>query len=694
MRLPSIILKGEMLSRFDDAIRKEWIITNGLGGYASSTVLGINTRKYHGLLVAAFHPPGDRRVCLAKLDEEINIGNNTYPLAANEFQNGVFPQGYRFLKEFSVSPFPNYIYSVQNVEVKKTILMPFEKNAVITLYNILNKSGFDIKIRIFPLVNWRHFHSVTDRWKIPWEFVQKGENKGVGISLGVPQSVLIMKTTSGHYHSDGRWIEKVYYRVEVERGESYLDDCFQLGFFELAVKADENESFAVVTVADENEADARKILAEMPDTAYDIEILYEHEMKRRENFLTQFYQTLTSIPFNNWLSWAILAADQFIVKGTGNVQRSVIAGYHWFEAWGRDVFISLPGLMLVTGRFEDARKVFLTFKNHCKQGLIPNFIPDQSGQPAYNAVDATLWFVNAVVQYLKYTGDFNFVHEQLWATLKTIAECHANGTSFNICMDSDGLLSHSSQLTWMDAAVDGQPVTSRTGKAVEVQALWYNALKIMELLANKFNERDEAEKYAQTAEKTKQSFNEKFWNSEKNCLFDVINEQAKDGSLRPNQIIAVALDFTMLDSIKNEKIVDIVHRELSTPYGLRTLARNDPKYVGVYTGDRRSRDKAYHNGTVWPWLQGHFTTAFLKTKGYADYRREYALKNFVLPLFNEAIFKLGLGTLSEIFDGEPPHTPKGCISQAWSIAEPLRAYVEDIMQIRPKHEQEVLQGLR
>jgi predicted glycogen debranching enzyme len=691
MKMPSIILKDEMLSRFDEAIRKEWIITNGLGGYASSTVLGINTRKYHGLLVAAFHPPGGRRVCLAKLDEEIIIGNNTYPLAANEFQNGIFPQGYKFLKEFSISPFPKYVYSVQNVNVEKTVFMPFEKNAVIAIYKIQNQSGFNIKIRIFPLVNWRHFHSVTDRRSISWMFAEKEDNK-VGVSLGVPESILIMKVTGGHYHPNGRWIEKIYYREEAERGESCIDDCYQLGFFEMDAKAGENEDFALITVADEKEINARKILSEMPDTACDLEILHEREMKRRENLLAQFYQTHTTVPLNDWLSWIILATDMFIVKNLSGMQKSIIAGYHWFETWGRDTFISLPGLMLATGRFEDARQVFLTFKKHCQQGLIPNFIPDDSGQPTYNAADATLWFINAVLQYLKNTGDFNFVREQLWAMLRTVVENHVKGTNFSR-MDNDGLLRHGSQLTWMDAVVDGHPVTPRDGMAVEVQALWYNALKTMELLARKFNEKTEAEKYLQMAEKARKSFDEKFWNSEKNYLFDTVNEQVKDDSLRPNQIIAVALDFAMLEKSKNEKIVDIVHHELSTPYGLRTLARNDPKYVGTYAGDRRSRDKAYHNGAVWPWLQGPFITAFLKTKGYADYRRQYALKNFVLPLFTEQIFKVGLGTLSEMFDGEPPHTSKGCIAQAWSIAEPLRAYVEDIIQIRPKFEKEVLRGL-
>lgn len=694
MKLPSISLGKETLSKFDDVIRREWIITNGLGGYASSTVLGINTRKYHGLLVAAFHPPRDRRVCLAKLDEEIKIGNNIYPLSANEFQNGFFPQGYMFLKEFSVSPFPKYTYAVEGVEVQKTIFMPHGKNATIIVYKVLNRSGFDVKTRVFPLINWRHFHSVTNRWKISWEFVQKREDKEVDIRFGVPRSTLLMTITKGHYFATGKWIEKVYYREEAKRGESCLDDCYQLGYFEANVKANENRKFAITAVADRNNDYTQKVLAEMPVTMYDIEALYEREMKRHENLLTKFYKEHEGDQAKDWLNWIILATDKFIVKGINDKQKSVIAGYPWFGTWGRDTFISLPGLMLVTGRFEDARHVFLTFKNHCKQGLIPNFLPDQAEQPAYNTVDATLWYVNAVLQYLKYTGDFRFVQEQLWETLKTIIENHMRGTAFNIHVDSDGLLHHGSQLTWMDAAIDGQPITPRAGKAVEAQALWYNALKIMELLASKFKEKDEAGKYAQMAEKARKSFVEKFWDSEKGYLFDVINEYDKDDSLRPNQVIAVALDFTMLDNAKNKQTVDVVHHELLTPYGLRTLARNDPRYVGVYAGDRRSRDKAYHNGTVWPWLLGPFTTAFLRTKGHTGYRREYALKNFLLPLFTKKSLKAGLGSMSEIFDAEPPYTPRGCIAQAWSVAEPFRAYVEDVMQARPKHEREVLQALR
>lgn len=692
MKMPVISLNQQMLARFEDAIQKEWIIANGLGGYASSTALGINTRKYHGLLVAAFHPPGDRRVCLEKLDEEITLADNVYPIGANEFKDTIFPQGHSFLKEFTVSPFPKYVYAVQNVEVQKTVFMPHERNAAIVLYKVLNKTGVDLKLRVFPLLNWRHFHSVTDRRKTSSEPTLKQGDRGVLICQCVPKCTLVLEAIGGRYQSQAKWVEKVYYREEAKRGESCQDDCYQTGFFEFEVKAGRNENFAITAVADEDEDTARKIMMEMPVTLYDMTTLYERETARHENYLTKFYGTHAGIPTYDWLSLIVQATGMFTVKGTDAESKSVIAGYHWFEAWSRDAFVSLPGLMLVTGRLEDARKTFLNFSRHSKQGLIPNFIPDSAGKPAYNSVDATLWYLNAVLQYLKYTGDFKFVQEQLWENLKSITSNHAKGTSFKIHVDGDGLLSHGPQLTWMDAAADSQPVTPRAGKAVEVQALWYNALRIIELLANKFDEKSEAEKCVKMAENARKSFAEKFWIAEKSCLFDVVSENQTDGSLRPNQILAVSLDFTMLDRAMNEKVVDVVQRELLTPYGLRTLARDDPRYKGTYEGDRGNRDRAYHNGTVWPWLLGPFTTAYLKTRDIAEFRRDYALKTFLLPLFTKQVFEAGLGTVSEVFDGNSPHVPRGCIAQAWSVAEPLRAYVEDIMQFRPKYEREILLG--
>lgn len=684
MNLPIIRIDEKELLCFEDAIKREWIVANGLGGYASSTILGLNTRKYHGLLVAALKPPRKRTVCLSKVDEEVIMGGESYPLGVSEFQNGIFPKGYLFLKEFSVSPFPSYIYYVQDVKVEKTLFLPYRKNVAIILYRIFNKMGLDVRFRVYPLINWRHIHSVTNRWSTSFNFVQKRGDKAVDVRFGLTEPVLLMQATSGGYTADGRWVEKMYYREEAERKESCLDDCYQSGFFEFNVKRNKGENFAIVVVADEQEAGARKILGELGHTFSDIERLYKSEMRRRKLFLEKFYNAHETLSGSDWLSWLVIATDMFVVE------KAVIAGYHWFEVWGRDTFISLPGLMLVTGRFEDARKVFLAFREKCKNGLIPNFLPDELDQPAYNSVDASLWYVNAVLQYLKYTGDFDFIYKNLWGTIKTIIEEYLEGTIFNIRVDSDGLIFHGAQLTWMDTAINGQPVTPRTGKAVEVQALWYNALKTAALLAEKFGEKNFAEKYAAKADKAKRSFEDKFWNAEKNCLFDAIDGEARDDSLRPNQIIAVALDFTMLDDAKSEKIVDIVGRELLTPYGLRTLSPKDPKYKGVYAGDRISRDKAYHNGTVWPWLLGPFTTAYLKIKGYADYRREYVLRNFLLHLFTDHVYKAGLGAVSEIFDGDPPHMPRGCIAQGWSIAEPFRAYVEDVMQVRPKCEKEVL----
>lgn len=680
----------QLLSNFEKAIAKEWIVTNGLGGYSSSTILGLNTRKYHGLLIAAFNPPSDRKLCLAKLDEEVNVENKIYPLGTNEFQDRIYPQGHIFLKEFSISPFPKYVYEVENVAIQKLIFMPHGKNATINIYDVSNKSGFDANMRVYPIVNLRPIHWVTDRQQTNWNLVQRQQENEAKVSFSIPQATLILRITNGQYLKDEKWIEKVYYREEASRGESCFDDCFQLGFFEVNVKAGDKKTFAVTAVAEKSESDAVRLSAELPFDMHGAKALYTTEIESRENFLADFYQTPKRFPESDWLNWIILALDMFVVEGTNKMQNFVIAGYHWFGSWGRDTFVALPGLMLVPRKFREAQKTFLTFVSYCKNGLVPNFIPEGDEPLAYNSVDAALWFVNVILQYLKYTGDFRFVRDKLWKTLKDIISNYVNGTVFGIRLDADGLLSHSAQLTWMDAVIDGEAVTPRVGKAVEVQALWYNTVKFMELLANKFGERNEAEEFSQMAEKTKENFAEKFWNQEKNCLFDVINEQGSDASLRPNQIIAVSLDFTVLDKSKNEKIVDVVSHELLTPYGLRTLSKNDPRYAKFCAGERKSRDKAYHNGTVWPWLLGPFTTAFLKTKGYVTFRREHALKNFLLPLFTEQIYSAGIGAISEIFDGDHPHTPRGCIAQVWSVAEPFRAYVEDVMLVRPMFEKEVL----
>ena len=685
--LPSIKLNENQLADFDQAIRKEWLVTNGLGSYASSTALSINTRKYHGLLVAAMHPPGDRTVCLAKLDEEVIIGNDIFSLGANEFIDVIKPRGYQFLKEFSVSPFPTYLYKTENIEVKKTIFMPHERNAVVAIYYVKNSGGLDAKMKVYPLMSWRHFQSVVDRSVKPLSFTQTSKAKEVELVFSQPDATLVSRTIGGTFSSDLQWIDKLRYREEEEQKESSVDDCFQPGFFEFTLQHNCDSKFAIATSVTENNGETITILNEMGNCIEAIESLLTREINRKNSLLTQFYETHKGVTENDWLSWILLAADSFIVKR--GEREFIIAGYYRFEPWGRDSFISLPGLLLVTGRFDDARKVLLKFSSYSKRGLIPDYIDEKTGVPAYNTVDATLWYVNAVWQYLKYTADFKFVKETFWDGLKDIIDTHRKGTKYDIHVDRDGLLEHGPRLTWMDAENEGIAVTPRAGKAVEIQALWYNTLRICEILAKKYGEDTLANDYFSMAEKAKSSFNQQFWNNEKQCLFDDVDEHGANQSVRSNQIIAVGLDFTMLERDRQNLVVDFVMAEFLTPYGLRTLAKRDPRYRGRYFGDWKTRNLAYHNGAIWPWLTGPLTKAYLKTKGRTSLQLKFAQETFLFPLFSQQVIQGGLGSISELYDADLPHAPGGCISQAWSVAELLRAYVEDTLQFRPPYEKEV-----
>jgi predicted glycogen debranching enzyme len=692
MRLPVLSLNAGDLSCLDEAFQKEWLVTNGLGGYASSTVLGVNTRKYHGLLVAALRPPSDRTVCLAKLDEDLIVEDSVFRLGANEFQNRFFPNGYVFLKDFQIAPFPKYVYVAGNVTIEKTLFMPRGKNAVAATYKFTNGNAFDIKARIFPLLTCRRFHSVVDNKTNPLNLQQVHLGKNLEVTCESPKATTILSATEGEFIEKPNSVNQLLYREETNRGESNLDDLYQPGYFEVSVAPQALTEFAIVAAADENRQECRVIRESIGASTADCKEQLDSELKRKADYLKGFHDLQRRVPPSDWLNWGLLAADSFAVRGRGNTQ-SVIAGYHWFEAWGRDTFISLPGLLLTTGRFDDAEQVLLSFARYVKRGLIPNFMPERSGQePPYNTVDATLWYVNSVLQYLKYTGDFRFVEENLWGTLKAIVENHEKGTLFEIRLDSDGLLAHGPRLTWMDAAIEGEAVTPRAGKAVEIQALWYNALRTVQLLAARFGHRSLSGRCSDTATRARESFDRKFWNREEKCLFDAVDAPGLDESMRPNQIIAAALDFSILYQDKAEAVVDMVQSDLLTPFGLRTLSRNDPKYHGVYAGNGSSRNQAYHNGTVWPWLLGPFTTAFLKAKGSEADNRDFALRNFILPLFTTQLSMGALGTVSEIFDGDSPHKPGGCISQAWSVGEPLRAYVEDVSQVRPLHERDVLQS--
>ena len=690
--LPKIHLGKDVLSNFDKAIQTEWIITNGLGGYSSSTVLGINTRKYHGVLVAAFNPPTDRRVLLAKLDEDVRVGDSTYVLGSNEFRDTFFPKGHKFLASFSLNPFPTYKYVANGVEVEKVLFMPYGKNAVIISYDVFNPHENEISVHVFPLVNSRHFHSLTKVDGLDWSFVQEHDEAKIKIQTSKPLSTLLLSASSGQYFAGkGEWIRDMYFRVDNAFGYGCFDDVFLPGKFEFKVAPKERKRFHVSAVGGEDDDEVEKIFSSLLESG-DVDALLDEEMQRLQGLLTRFQAIYMDVEMADWLKWLLLAADSFLVKRKSVGKKSVIAGYHWFEDWGRDSLISLPGLTLVTGRFDDARDILLTFKQYCNRGIIPNRFPDSTGdKPDYNTVDASLWYLNAVLQFVKYTGDFDFVRRELWDTLRSIVDWHVKGTIYNIHVDSDGLVAHGPQLTWVDASVGGQHITPRDGKAVEIQALWHNALRTMELLARRFDDNAKAEEYAVMAEKAKKSFNEKFWTGQRGYLCDTVKGDFRDFSLRPNQVIAVALDFSMLDKDKSKSIVDVVWKRLWGRYGLRTLDSLDPSYVGRYDGDWARRNKAYHNGTVWAWLTGPFVTSFLKVYNYDKDKRDYAFENFLKPLFTEEMYRAGLGTISEIFDGDEPHLPRGCISQAWSVAEPLRAFVEDVILKRPFRERKVFE---
>jgi predicted glycogen debranching enzyme len=684
--LPKKTLDASTLQDIDNALGLEWLVTNGLGGYASSTVLGVNTRKYHGLLVAALNPPANRHVLLSKIDEEIHVGSETYKLGINEFRDTFYPKPQGLLYEFSLNPFPTFKYKAQEVTLQKRVFMPRDKNATVILYDINNAGEKEAIIRIFPLINFRHFYYTTHNNELNWSLTQKPSEKTTVLQFHPQKPVLLLSANKGRYQANREtWIENMYFRVDAARGEDCTDDYLLPGHFELKIKPKKHEQFSVFAVAEDTEEKTQNVLTEISKSN-----LLLQESEHREEILKAFQQRYADVRMEDWLKWLVLATDSFIVTRASTNGKSVIAGYHWFEDWGRDSLIALPGLTLVTGRFGDAKKILLTFKRYCSEGVVPNRFPDREGdKPEYNTVDASLWYINAVLQYVKYTGDFDFVKNELWDTLQSIINHYEKGTLYNVRMDNDGLITHGPQLTWMDATINNKPVTPRAGKAVEIQALWFNALKIMQQLAKRFNQQNLEEKYAQMAEKTKESFVEKFWNPDKNCLYDVIMDRQKDSSLRPNQILAVSLDFSMLNKAKNEAVVEAVQDKLWCEMGLRTLSADDACYISKYVGDWAQRNQAYHNGTVWPWLLGPFVTAFLKVKEHEADWREFALQKFLQPLFQKAIFQAGLGTISEVFDADARHLPRGCISQAWSVAEPLRAFVEDVMLKRPPFEGKV-----
>ena len=643
------------------ATAREWLETNGIGGFASSTMMGLNTRRYHALLIAATRPPVGRIVTLSKLEETLIIDGARFELGANQYPGVIHPQGYRFLESFQLHPFPRFFYRIDAVGIEKTVFLVHGENTVVVRYELsghLAAAACALEIR--PFIAFRDYHSTTHAN----DFLSRHVEQGPGTAAIQPYPDLPAMHFGHNAESlepSGCWFYNFNYERERERGLDSQEDLYSPFVLHFDLRRSPHAS--IIASLTEHDVDECRALE-------------AHEAERRRRIVAD---VPGNDPFARVLTYA---AEQFLVSR--GKRKSVIAGYPWFSDWGRDTMISLPGLTLVTGRFDDARNILGEFASSIDRGMLPNRFLDAGETAEYNTVDATLWMFHAVFEFLRYTRDYEFVRTQLYEPLTDVIAWHERGTRYGIGMDADGLLHAGEpgvQLTWMDAKVGDWVVTPRAGKPVEIQALWYNALRVMERLASGFADHNQAAHYAGLAARAQSRFLELFWNEANGCLNDVVTPEGVDASIRPNQIFAVSLPHALLPQEQALRVVEVVEWELLTPYGLRTLAPRDPNYRGRFAGDPHSRDGAYHQGTVWPWLLGPFLTAYVKVHHESPEARQRA-DRFLDPL-RAHLFDAGLGQISEVFDGDPPHVPGGCIAQAWSVAEILRTYLEDALAKKP-----------
>lgn len=642
-----------ILSDFDKAKSLEWIETNGLGGYASSTVSGANSRKYHGLLVAALHPPVGRTVLLHKLDETIVVkgdaGDTRYELSSNQYPGAIHPKGYTHLTRFERDIFPEFYYSAGGVVLKKTVVCIHGENTTIVHYEVL-EAGAPFTLELLPLYSSRDFHSLSYANDVIGKHYLFDE--GIFQTVNYPGGTELFISVPGAIFKEQQgWFYRFEYSVEQYRGLDFHEDLYTHGNFSVALKKGASLG-VIISTEDPLNRNALKVL-----TA---------ERKRRENLVRDH-------SLNNTIRRLVLAADQFVVaRGKLN---SIIAGYHWFADWGRDTMIAIPGLCLSIGRFREAKQILKQFLESVSEGMLPNRFPDYGELPEYNTIDATLWLFHTIHEYYQHSHDKAFV-KSLMPALKEIIEWHYRGTRYNIKVDPDDELlgggDETVQLTWMDAKVGSWIVTPRRGKPVEINALWYNALRYMELFSELFGVTEAAAQYKARAEKVLKSFNEKFWNEKQKCLYDYIDGSVRNEDLRPNQVFALSLPFPLLSGDRAKKILQTVTDNLLTPRGLRSLAGFHKEYRPAYGGDVWMRDGCYHQGTVWSYLLGPYIDALFYVKGEKGKPEAVRLVKKFLEHLDEA----GVGTVSEIFDADPPHTARGCIAQAWGVGEILRVIVK------------------
>ena len=663
-------------------LKREWLITNGIGGFASSTIIGANTRKYHGLLVVPIIPPARRRLILSKLDESIIIGEKKYELFTNVGKNYI-SQGYKYQESFEKEIFPMFQYKVEDIEITKIICMEHFKNTVGVYYKIKNGKEHS-KLILTPVMNFRNAHGINKNHLFELKQKQHDRKLEIEIDDGNPIYITINEGKYIEHHNDTFY--NMFYIEEEKRGFEAEENHAVPGRYEIELEPGEEKEISFVCSTEENieEIDARALIVK--EEARLNKIIIESKLINTE----KLDKTKEEKERDELIKEFLIATDNFIIKRPLFNTYSAIAGYPWFLDWMRDTLISYEGLFLKTKRFDNAKKVLQHCIRDIKYGLIPNTYSEDDYRPLYNSVDASLLFFEQVKKYLEYTGDYEFVMQEIYPKMENIIENYSKGIDLdnnNIYMDSDGLISsgtENTQNTWMDAKYAGIAVTPRNGKAVEINAMWYNALKIMQELAIKNNENDKSKKYEKMAKKCKKSYQEKFYNKRRKCLYDVL----KDSKIRPNQLFALSLTYTVLDPTSEEaqNMVETVTKRLLNNYGLKSLAKGEENYVEIYEGDGCRRDFSYHQGITWTWLLGPYYNALKRlakeSKNKADRTKfEEQLKEFtanIIKTFKIELNERGcVGSIAEIYDSKRPYEPKGAIAQAWSVAEVFRIISEN-----------------
>ena len=657
---------------FKEGIKREWAVTNGIGGYAGSSMIGAHSRTHQGYLIASLHAPIERYLVFSKINETATVGTRTVSFETSQHRASgktVYTEGQKFLTSFSYDGSVHYTYETDNFSFEKHITLKRNANVCAVSYE-LTAGDNDCTFTLTPLFNYReHSESSTPdtlRFDTFTEdrtfYLIPEKNKDIAIRFQTSEGTFSERETV--YDID------MQLQIEVDLETDGLDCHYCPVDLSIAVPANTTKKVSILcSIGDVNERPAPVSATEA------FSILEENARCHAELFEKAGYR-------DSFANQLVLASDQFLTYRESTKMMTVLAGLPWFTDWGRDTMIAFTGLTLCTKRFKEAEEILLTFARYIRHGIVPNMFPDDNMPPLYNTVDASLWYFYAVYQYLHYNPAAEaeaFVKEQIFPHLKEIISAYEKGTDFSIYMENDGLIHAGSgldQITWMDVRVGDWVATPRHGKPVEINALWYNALRIMESLCEKFDE--DASAYRTRAEQVKESFNAKFWDSANQCLFDVVDGDEPDDHIRPNQIYAVSLPFSLLPEEQEKAVVALVEKELFVGCGLRSLAPDHPDYHGIYCGALAKRDAAYHQGTAWGFLLGGFFSAYMKVNHHSSSAAENAV-HMLEPVRKHLTDSGCIGSISEIFDGDAPHNPRGCYAQAWSVGEVLRCYCEDIL---------------